>query len=185
MTARGIVGFGLLLAATAGSWYLSQSLREDEIEVTATADVRSGFYLRTARILGTGEDGKLLYEIDADFAEQVAENLIKLQNVHIRYSPESAVPWTLVADTATIIGEQDFLMLEGHVVATSSEGFSGDVTEIRTQYLELDPRNFKAETDRRVQIRIGSRSLTATGMLASLKDNQLMLKSNVNGKFVP
>lgn len=185
MTARGIVGFGLLLSATAGTWYLSQSLNKNEIEITATTGVRSGFYLRTARILGTGEDGQLLYEIDADFVEQIADNLIELQNVHIKYSPGSEVPWRLAADTATITGAQDLLTLEGHVVATSTEGFSGNVTEIRTQYLELDPRNFRAETNLRVQVRIGSRSLTATGMLASLKDNRLTLKSNVSGKFVP
>ena len=46
-------------------------------------------------------------------------------------------------------------------------------------------RALVAETDQRVQIRIGARSLTATGMLASLKDNELQLKSNVSGKFVP
>ena len=42
-----------------------------------------------------------------------------------------------------------------------------------------------AETTARVQIRIGARSLTATGMLALLKENRLELKSNVSGKFVP
>ena len=46
-------------------------------------------------------------------------------------------------------------------------------------------KKFLAETDERVQIRIGARSLTATGMLASLKDNQVKLKSNVRGKFAP
>jgi len=185
MTARGVVGFGLLLVLAAGSWYLSQSLGKGEIEVTATTSVRSGFYLRTARILGTGDDGQLLYEINANFAEQVASNLIELENVIVRYSAGSDVPWRLAADTATISEEQDYLLLEGHVIATSSEGFSGEVTEIRTQYLELDPREYKAKTDLRVQVRIGSRSLTATGMLALLKENQLTLVSNVNGKFVP
>ena len=57
--------------------------------------------------------------------------------------------------------------------------------EIRTPYLEFDPDNFRAETDSRVQIRIGSRSLTATGMLALLQEDRLELKSNVSGKFVP
>lgn len=185
MTARGILAFGLLLAATAGSLYLSQSLQKKETDIATTSGVNSGFYLRTARILGTGADGHLLYEINADFAEQVAEDLIELQNVHIKYSPGSDVPWRLAADSATISGDQNALVLEGHVVATSSAGFSGEVTEIRTQYLELDPGAYKAETDLRVQVRIGSRSLTATGMLALLKDNQLTLKSNVNGKFVP
>jgi LPS export ABC transporter protein LptC len=77
------------------------------------------------------------------------------------------------------------VLFEGHVRAVSSEGFSGSETEIRTQYLEIYPENFLAETDERVQIRIGARSLTATGMLASLKDNQVKLKSNVRGKFAP
>jgi lipopolysaccharide export system protein LptC len=51
--------------------------------------------------------------------------------------------------------------------------------------VKIYPEEFLAETDERVQIRIGPRSLTATGMLASLKDNQLKLKSNVRGKFAP
>ena len=185
MTVRGIIGFVVLLAATAGSWYLTQSLSNGGPEVTSTEAVRSGFYLRTARILGTNVDGELLYEIEADFAEQVDDDLIELQNVRIKYSSGSNVPWKVAADTATISGEMEFVLLEGHVVATSSEGFSGDVTEIRTQYLELDPMKYKAETDLRVQVRIGSRSLTATGMLALLQDNRVTLKSNVNGKFVP
>jgi lipopolysaccharide export system protein LptC len=36
-----------------------------------------------------------------------------------------------------------------------------------------------------VQIRIGARSLTATGMLASLNEDKVELKSNVRGKIAP
>jgi LPS export ABC transporter protein LptC len=75
--------------------------------------------------------------------------------------------------------------LRGHVRAVSPQGSPAGDTEIRTQYLELDPQRYVAETDERVQIRIGTRSLTATGMLASLNDNRVELKSNVSGKFVP
>jgi LPS export ABC transporter protein LptC len=67
-----------------------------------------------------------------------------------------------------------------------NDGVSGENdTEIRTQYLELDATRFIAETDQRVQIRIGERSLTATGMLASLIDDRIELKSNVRGKIAP
>ncbi len=185
MTARGIIGTFLLLTATVGSLYLAQSLRTDEVEITSTEAVRSGFYLRTARILGTDINGKLLYEIEADFAEQLSDDLIELQNVRIKYSAGSKVPWKLTADTASISGDLELLELRGNVIATSAEGFSGNITEIRTQYLKLDPKQFRAETDLRVQVRIGSRSLTATGMLALLQENQITLKSNVSGKFVP
>jgi LPS export ABC transporter protein LptC len=81
--------------------------------------------------------------------------------------------------------ERQRVLLRGHVRATSSEGFAGKDTEIRTQYLEIDPENYVAETDERVQLRIGPRSLTATGMLASLQENRVELKSNVSGKFAP
>jgi len=77
------------------------------------------------------------------------------------------------------------IALRGHVRALGSGGANGDETEIRTQYLEFDPERFVVETDERVQIRVGARSLTATGMLASLNDNTVELKSNVRGKIVP
>ena len=103
----------------------------------------------------------------------------------INYSPTSDVPWIVNADSALINQSQPLVKLRGHVRAISSEGFSGNDTEIRTEYMELHPENYTAETDERVQIRIGARSLTATGMLASLKEDQLLLKANVNGVFLP
>jgi LPS export ABC transporter protein LptC len=110
---------------------------------------------------------------------------IEFQNVRIHYASLANVPWTLVADKAMIADDQKEVILTGNVMALSNEGFSGDVTEIRTQYLEFEPDSFVAQTEDRVQIRIGSRSLTATGMLALLQENQLRLKSNVSGKFLP
>lgn len=178
----------LLLAAAAGSYYLSQSLESTETEADTAAALQSGFYLRAARILGTGADGHPLYEVEAEYAEQRGDDMIELQNVRIFYSPESGVPWQLVADSATIAsiaGNPRLLVLAGHVVATTTEGLDGRETEIRTPRLELEPDQYRAETESRVQVRIGSRSLTATGMLASLKENRVTLKSNVSGKFVP
>jgi LPS export ABC transporter protein LptC len=182
---RNTLATGILAAAAIGSWYLSQSQSATEITKTLTETGSGGFYLRAARIFGTGIDGQLLYEIEAEFAEQQENNDIELQNVHIKYSTSTAVPWTINADLAIITGNQDLLRLSGHVVAVSEEGFGGRETEIRTPVLEIDPNSYRAETDSRVQLRIGSRSLTGTGMLALLQENRLELKSNVSGKFVP
>lgn len=174
----------VLTAGALASWYLSRQNRADETPPPYETTYR-GYYLKSARILGTGADGNLLYEIQAERAEQQDHNRIAFTDVSVNYSPQSEVPWTVNADTATIEQDQQRVLLRGHVRAISSEGFSGNDTEIRTQYLELDPEGYLAETDERVQIRIGARSLTATGMIASLKDNTLELKSNVSGKFAP
>ena len=127
----------------------------------------------------------LLYELQAREAEQLDQDRIAFTDVHLDYSPQSDVPWSVDADLATIHADEQVVLLQGHVLAISREGFSGNDTEIRTEYLEIYPEEFIAETDERVQIRIGERSLTATGMLASLQDNRVTLKSNVRGKFAP
>lgn len=180
--------FALLTALTAGalgSWYLArqgESVAAGDVPYEA---VHRGYYLKSARILGTGENGDLLYEIAADRAEQQTDKSIEFTDVRIRYSPESNVPWTVNADAATLREDNPRITLRGHVRATSNHQTPNDETEIRTQYLELDPERFLAETDERVQIRIGARSLTATGMLASLNDDRIELKSNVRGKIAP
>ena len=185
MNTRNVITFVVLLVAAVSSWYLASRHRTPEIVQTVSDDGVSGFYLRAARILGTGDDGQLLYEIQAEYAVQQENRDIELRNVRVKYSSGADVPWTINADLATITDGQELLLLSGHVVAVSNEGFSGQVTEIRTPLLEIDPNQYTAETDSRVQIRIGSRSLTATGMLALLRENRLQLKSNVSGKFVP
>lgn len=185
MNGRNILSFTLLLIGAAGTWYLAQSLTDNDTPLHETQMLQNGFYLKSARIFGTAVTGQLLYEIEAEYAEQMGRGQVEFQNVEINYTTEASVPWTLNADMALIGDDQEIIELSGHVVAVSNEGFSGNVTEIRTSYLELEPEIFRARTDQRVQIRIGARSITATGMLAMLQTNQLQLNSNVSGKFVP
>ena len=185
MTARNLTTFIVLLLVALGTWYLASSLRSTETTEAVSNGAIEGFYLKSARILGTDLDGQLLYEIEADFVEQKESNEIAMQNVQISYTTDSQVPWTISADQATISEDQSLVRLSGHVIAVSDAGFEGQVTEIRAPHLDIEPTIYRARTDSRVQIRIGSRSLTATGMLALLQENQLQLRSNVSGKFVP
>ena len=185
MSARNLLLFSVLLAAAIGSWYLARMRADQDTAERGVDPVHRGFYLKSARILGTGPEGNLLYEIRARHAEEQLDGSIEFTEVSLDYSPETEVPWTVNADSATILPVEQRVQLRGHVRAISTQGSPAGDTEIRTQYLELDPQRYVAETDERVQIRIGTRSLTATGMLASLNDNRLELKSNVSGKFVP
>lgn len=185
MSPRTITLLVVLTAAALASWYLARNNRPADAEDLPYDTVHRGYYLKSARILGTGEDGSLLYEIEAAYAEQEAKGRIEFTEVRIRYSPESGVPWVVHADEATLREGSPRIALRGHVRALGTGSTAENETEIRTQYLEFDPERFVAETDERVQIRIGARSLTATGMLASLNDNKVELKSNVRGKIAP
>ncbi len=185
MSPRTIILIAVLSAAAFGSWYLSRSNSSDDDSNLPSDPVNQGYYLKHVRILGTGENGSLLYEIEAEHAEQKADDRIEFTAVRIRYSPDSDVPWIVNADEATLRDDISTITLRGHVQIVNNGESEHNNTEIRTQYLELDPTEFIAETDERVQIRIGERSLTATGMLASLHDDKIELKSNVRGKIAP
>jgi len=185
MRAREIILLVALTVAAVGSWYASRTNRPQETPAAVVDAPHRGYYLKSARILGTAPDGNLLYEIEADSAEQIDNDTVQFTDVNIRYSPGSEVPWIVDADTARLHYDRQRVQLSGHVLARSEGGFGGQDTELRTDYLELDPESFLAETDSRVQIRIGERSLTATGMSAALKEDRVQLKSNVRGKFVP
>ena len=184
MSPRLITLIVVLTAAAIGSWYLARSNRPADVDELPYDPEHRGYYLKSARILGTDEDGSLLYEIEAEHAVQDSRESIEFTDVRIRYSPDTAVPWVVHADEATLREGSPRIELRGHVRAVGISGDDQD-TEIRTQYLQLDPERYVAETDERVQIRIGARSLTATGMLASLNDNKVELKSNVRGKIAP
>lgn len=185
MSFNSVLGFVVLLALAGASWFINLSLQPDPPAPRADGAFESGYYLKDARILGTGEDGRLLYRIVADSARQNPSGEIVLTTVELNYTPRAGVQWTVVADSATLQSEQRNLSLSGNVRALSEKAFDGKDTEITTSFLEFDPDTFRAETDARVRIRIGQRSLAATGMLALLKENKLALKSNVNGKFLP
>ncbi len=185
MIPRMMILIVVLTAAESGTWYMARDNSYYSVDLVPHDATHQGYYLKSARILGTADDGSLLYEIEAKHAEQRAADRIEFKEVRVRYSPTTNVPWVVHADEATLQEGSPRIALRGHVRALGAAGEDGQDTEIRTQYLELDPERFVAETDERVQVRIGARSLTATGMLASLNDNKLELKSNVRGKIVP
>ena len=63
MSARSIVLLVILTVAALGSWYLAQNNRGDDVDDLPYDAEHRGYYLKTARILGTDADGSLLYEI--------------------------------------------------------------------------------------------------------------------------
>jgi LPS export ABC transporter protein LptC len=185
MSPRTIIAIVVLACGAFGSWYIARDKNAAETGTVVPDTSHRGYYLKSARILGTREDGSLLYEIEAEHAEQEAEDRIEFRDVRIRYTPGAAIPWIVEADEATLREGSPRIALRGHVRAVGKTDDDGPDTEIRTQYLEFDPERYVAETEEKVQIRIGARSLTATGMLASLNENTVELKSNVRGKIAP
>ena len=111
MSARNLLLFGILIAAAIGSWYLARVRGDEDANQRSVDPVHRGFYLKSARILGTGPNGDLVYEIRAKHAEEQLDGSIEFTDVRFDYSPETDVPWTVNADTAIILPVQPRVML--------------------------------------------------------------------------
>ena len=121
MDSKNFMFFILLLLAAGASWYLANTFRSPEVVKTVSDTRTSAFYLKTARILGTDDNGDLLYEIEAAHAEQQAKDRIEFTDVRIRYSPGADVPWIVHADEATLREGSPRIALRGHVRAVSAK----------------------------------------------------------------
>ena len=85
MGPRTITFVFLLSVSAIGSWYLARSNAPSDEDDLPYEPLHQGYYLKQARILGTGEDGSLLYEIEADHAEQQEDDSIEFNEVRIRF----------------------------------------------------------------------------------------------------
>ncbi len=186
MNLRGALVLAALAAVAVATWLLTRSDRAEIPEETDRSTIVSGYYMRDATVTGMAENGDVLYRLHAaEAAQRERDGPVELSDVSVRYSPGESVPWSLTAASGILEPASRRIVLEGNVRAVSEPDESGEVTELTTPWLEFDPRARTARTEERVTIRIGERSLSATGMLAFLQEDRVELKSNVSGKFMP
>jgi LPS export ABC transporter protein LptC len=181
---RDILTLLILLAGAGISGLLLKDTWDDD-DKESKPELSLAYYLDRAELIGTGEDGTIVYQVWTDRAEQLRDdNSVKLSYVRMVYGPPDGLPWELKANEGRMPSDARIIELQGNVVATSGDDIANR-TIIRTQQLEIDPATRRAETLEKVAIEYDGRVLNATGMSADFEKNQLKLLSNVNGKFLP
>lgn len=179
------LGTMLLIIIAAVSYIFSQSHEtKNSDKQSSNETINNKFYLNSTKILNTAKSGLYLFTLEADYAEQESKDLIKFYNVKITYTPESNVSWSLTSKVASKFSENEFLFLEGDVIASNGQSLA-DETIIYSDELELNPSKYIVKTNKQVIIKLGEHNLKATGMLATLNKNKLELQSQINGTFLP
>ena len=183
---RELFSLGALTAIAMLTWLWSRQGIDNEDPVAAQSAAVPGYYLRGASILGTDEQGRALFHVQAASAEELpAENRLLLSDVAVRYQPEAQVPWVLTATEGQALLEETYLDLSGEVELTrNGEPDSGPMT-IRTSSLRLEPETYDVRTDAPVSLWFGNRRLDAVGLNANLKAERLALESSIHGEFGP
>ena len=149
-----------------------------------------GYYVKDARLTGTGLDGRVLYRVTTAAAEQPRrDGTITMRDVAVNYEPSAQVPWDLRADRGQIPPDRNIIQLAGNVVATTRATAGGQASPapllIRTDDLELDPEAFIARTEQMVEVERGRDTLHARGMRVYLKQDRLQFNAEVRGRFPP
>ena len=183
---RNLFVFAFLTAAAGLSWYWSRA----GTTVIQPGEVREslplGYYLIDAKIFGTDEDGRLLYEIWAARAEERPdEGRLLLSDVRIEYRPAENVPWVLTADSGEAPTDQAYIELSGAVELANTPRDQGQRTLIKTQRLRFEPDASVASTEAAVSVFLGAGRLDAVGIKVYLRDDRLELESSVHGEFNP
>lgn len=175
----------LLAVLAAATWIATWPRSEPDPGAGADLDTRPlGYYVRGARILGTDEQGRVLYRINAErFDELPDEQRLRLEGVAIEYLPADDTPWALTATSATAPKDGSLLDLAGDVEVSSSPTDGSRPVTITTQKLRFWPDTSSAESDEAVEIRVGDWQLSAVGMRTLLKGDTLELESQVHGTF--
>jgi lipopolysaccharide export system protein LptC len=114
------VRFALLLGAALLTGFIVLRGPSTEDPTAPRARLGLGYYVKGARLLGTGPDGQILYRVTTTAAEQqLADGTITMRDVNVDYVPAAEVPWKLQADRGQIPPDRNIIELMGNVVAST------------------------------------------------------------------
>ncbi len=177
----------LLAAAALATWYFARPAKNPAPAVQESGSYPLGYYLRDATLLGTDEQGRILYRLHAKLAEERPDNGgLLLHDVKFEYQPAEHVPWNVTAARGEAPAAQpSYLDLEGNVEITRNPGAEGGTARVETNRLRLEPEQRMASTSGPVRISVGGNTLDAVGLKAFLGSDRIELESKVHGRFTP
>lgn len=173
----------LLIAAALGTWYWSRTTAPAAPTAVPARSAPLGYYLRDAVLLGTDDEGRVVYRVSADLAEERPEDgSLLLNGVRVEFQGDEQVPWRVRALSAEAQPERGYLELAGNV-ELERIGEERPPTLVETERLRLEPDEQTAVAPGDVRLTVGGNTLSAVGLKAFLRDDRLELESKVHGRF--
>lgn len=179
-----LLAFCVLAVAAAVTWFFARPHEPAAPRVGTASDQPPSFYLRDADVLQTNDEGRMLYRISAEYAEDRPEDhALVLSGVLFEYREAEQIPWHVRAARAIVWLEREILELDEGVELVREPVENGETTVARMERLVLDTAAYVARSDGEVTFSTGASTLTATGLEALLKEDRLTLESNIRGRI--
>ena len=184
---RNTVVMVVLAVLAAATWVYTWRPEAPAAPAPADTDEQPlGYYVHGARVLGTDEQGRVVYRVNARRLDELPDQgVLNFDGVNVEYRPMDATPWEISANSATGPKDGSALELIGQVELESAPTDGGAPVVITTERLKFSADTSRAETDEAVKIRVGDWQLDAVGLRTDLKDDTLRLESEIHGTFAP
>jgi LPS export ABC transporter protein LptC len=138
-----------------------------------------------AQIIETGADGKPLYTLNAArISQPMPDGTIYLTSPVLHYTPAAGNPWVLTAEQGQLPQSAQTADLSGSVHAEGKPQGSSQLLDFDTSVLHVDMQRQLATTTAVVHVQQAGNRLTARGMRANLKSDELELYHDVSGVLV-
>jgi len=145
-----------------------------------------GYSALKARVVQTGTDGRPIYTLDAEQIQQQPNNgLVELEQVQLGFRDASGNEWTARARHGELTQGSGLVKLDGDVHVAGLLPGTQEAAEITSEHLTVDTNAQVVATRDPVTFTTSGRELHATGMVASLKERNMQLESDVHGSFLP
>ncbi|MBV8853237.1 MAG: LPS export ABC transporter periplasmic protein LptC [Sinobacteraceae bacterium] len=176
----------LVVALIAGSFWLGGQQREPAARTTVDRSIADlGYAARNASLIETGADGRPMYTLTAEVIRQHPDDGVDFDKVHMTFRDAQGQIWTGRANTAELTTATGKVELDGDVHVDGRLPGSAQDADLTSDHLAIDTRENVISTDEPVVVTTAAHTLKSQGMVAALKEHQLVLESNVHGTFLP
>lgn len=142
-----------------------------------------GFYLTNAVINGFNDSGLIAYQVSANRIEELPEeDSLAFERFEIQYIDDDDSPWRITAETARSPRDQQLIDLRG-VHISNIDSLNGQTTEIDAADFQLQRDQRIVRSEGSVELRVNGNLIRGIGMTADLKNEFIVLESEVRSEI--
>jgi LPS export ABC transporter protein LptC len=175
---RNLVLFLTLAGAALVTWIFARVAEQPDDSRFDSEVSPQGYYLSRATLLGTDDEGRIVYRVVADRVEQQADGeQFVLSDMRVEYMPDINVRWNIRASRGLALENLEVLDLQEDVRLVYLPDAGQDEIFFEADRLLFDAKDFFASTDLPVTMRRGNAVVTGNSLTLDLNTDAWTLGS--------
>ncbi len=186
MILRALSG-ALVIALLVAGWYLLNNEQNGPaVPAASNSATNPGYSAQNAVLIETAADGRPMYTLHAASILQEPDSAITtLHQVQMQFRDPKGNVWNGRADEGRVVDQASQVELTGNVVIWGQLPGTDQPARISSERLNIDTHTEVVTTEDPVVLDWNGQLVHARGLIAHLRQERLVLKSDVHGRYVP